>query len=201
MRVLLVLSAAATSSAFAPIAAPLHPRASCASRRRIDDIVAGRKGRPRVPQQYQQQQVPRNPEMPTDGMPLFYLYCRTSAKVMWYPVSVMKGDGQSKGLVNAWVNSPFGKGVFKNRLDEGMARSIFESERRLTDMAKKQYKSLKNQRILEWGYKVVQEELMAKEKAGEIEKVKIMPVSKDMVNDDSLIERGRKVLVKAANSL
>merc|ERR1712113_1351590 len=107
-----------------------------------------------------QQQQMREPES------MFYLYCRTKARVMWYPVSVMRGDGQSKGLINAWLNSPFGKGVFKGRLDAGMARSIFESERRLTEMAKKQYPSLKKSTQLEWGYKVIDRDVMSKEEAG-----------------------------------
>ena len=37
----------------------------------------------------------------------------------------MKGDGQSKGLINAWLSSPIAKGVFKERLDQGMARRCF----------------------------------------------------------------------------
>ena len=31
------------------------------------------------------------------GTPVFYLYCRTSPGKPWYPVSAMKGDGQSRG--------------------------------------------------------------------------------------------------------
>lgn len=139
-----------------------------------------------------QQQI-REPEAPSDGTPLFYLYCRTESKVMWLPVSSMRGDGQSKGLVNAWLNSPFAKGVFKNRLDEGMARSIFESERRLIQMAKTQYPYLKKGGRLEWGYKAMSTEIMAKEAAGELEKQKIVVVTKEMVND-SMIEQAKKAV-------
>lgn len=112
---------------------------------------------------------------------------------MWYPVSMMRGDGQSKGLINAWLNSPFGKGVFKGRLDAGMARSIFESERKLAEMAKKQYPSLKKALQLEWGYKVIDRDVMAKEDSGEIEKQSIIYVTKEMVQD-SLIEKAKKAV-------
>lgn len=55
-----------------------------------------------------------------------------------------------------------GKSVFKDRLDEGIARSIFESERRLTDMARQQYPAIKKIRQLEWGYKLVDRDVNEK---------------------------------------
>lgn len=139
-------------------------------------------------------QQARSPEPPPDGETNFYLYCRDESRVMWYPISMMKGDGQSNALVNAWLNTPFAKGVFKDRLDEGMARSIFESEKRLLSMAKQQYPPLKKEKKpLEWGYKVVSKELMAKEASGEIEKQKIICVSRDMVKD-SFLDQAKKAL-------
>ena len=41
-------------------------------------------------------------------------------------VSALKGDGKAKSLVNAWLDSPIMKGVFKDKVDENVARSIFE---------------------------------------------------------------------------
>lgn len=132
-----------------------------ASPSRCHAVTMGRKGRPKMPSPNAgmqgsfaagaQQQAP---SAPTDGVPVFYLYCRTGQGKPWYPVSAMKGDGQSKGLINAWLNSPLAKGVFKDRLDEGMARSIFDSERRLADMACEQYRQLKDSKArLQWGFK------------------------------------------------
>ena len=96
-------------------------------------------------------------------------------------------DGQSKGLINAWLGSPFAKGVFKDRLDEGMARSIFDSERRLAQMAVEQYTQLKDYKArLQWGFKIMDKDVMAKEAAGEIEEQKIVPVSKSMLKDSPL---------------
>jgi len=119
---------------------------------------------------------------PTDGSTVFYLYCRSEPGKPWYPVSAMKGDGQSKGLVNAWLGSPVAKQVFKNRLDEGMAASIFDSERRLAEMAVTQYTQLKSYKArLQWGFKILDKDVMAKEQAGEIEEQKIVPVYRDMV--------------------
>ena len=143
-------------------------------------------------QQIAQQQ--QKPELPSDGTPLFYLYCRNpKSKVMWYPVSMMRGDGQSKGLVGAWVNAPFGKNVFKDRLDEGMARSIFESERRLTDMARQQYPSLKKLRSLEWGYKVIDRDIMAKVESKEMDEPTTQVVTRSMF-EDSMIEKAKKAI-------
>merc|ERR1719247_163113 len=102
----------------------------------------------------------------------------------WYPVSAMKGDGQSKGLIQAWLNSPFAKGVFKDRLDEGMAKSIFDSERRLANMAVEQYAQLKDSKSrLQWGFKLLDKDVMAKEASGEIEKQKIVAVNKGMIKE------------------
>lgn len=149
----------------------------------------GRKGRPKMPagmgamgpQQGNQQQQ----QAPTDGSTVFYLYCRTSAGKPWYPVSAMRGDGQTKGLIKAWLGSPVGKSVFKDNLDKGMARSIFDSERRLASMAVEQYRQLKDyQARLQWGFKIMDADVLAKEASGDIEKQKIVPVSKAMVADD-----------------
>jgi len=152
--------------------------------RRSSDIVCGRKGRPDGPKggAYGAGAQQQAPTASPDGMPIFYLYCRSGVGKPWYPVSAMKGDGQSKGLINAWLGSPVAKGVFKNRLDSGMAQSIFESERRLASMAVEQYSHMKKiKNSLEWGYKVVDNDVMAKEASGEIEKQKIVPVSRDMI--------------------
>jgi hypothetical protein len=106
----------------------------------------------------------------------------------------MRGDGQSKGLINAWLNSPFGKGVFKDRLDEGMARSIFDSERRLAEMAVDQYTQLKDYKArLQWGFKILDRDLMAKEESGEIEKQKIVVVNKSMLKG-GLLDRAKEML-------
>ena len=109
-----------------------------------------------------------------------------------YPVSAMKGDGQSKGLIQAWLNSPFAKGVFKDRLDEGMARSIFDSERRLADMAVEQYRQLKDFKPrLQWGFKILDADVAAKEAAGDIEKQKIVVVNKSMIAKGGVLDRAK----------
>ena len=140
-----------------------------------------------------QQMQQRAPQASPDGTPVFYLYCRSGPGKPWYPVSAMKGDGQSKGLINAWLNSPFGKMAFKNRLDSGMARSIFDSERQLADAAVRTHPALKKmQNSLEWGYKVVDREIMAKEQAGEIEKQKVIHVTRSMIDDGFINQAGKK---------
>ena len=169
--------------------------ASCAPFSRTNGVFAGRKGRPSGQQlgmQGQQMGGPKGP--PEDGSSLFYLYCRAERKDLWYPVSVMKGDGSSQGLIGAWLNSPFAKQVFKDRLDEGMARSIFESERQLADMAVRTHPNLQKFKTrLGWGYKIVNQEIAAKEATGEMEKMKVVPVFKDMVKPGLLDDLRKKI--------
>ena len=144
-RLLLAAALLTGAAAFSPSGGLIAPSRSS----RCAAVSMGRKGRPRGPsgvgagQPSAMQQQMRTPTPPSDGTPMFYLYCRTAPGKPWYPVSAMKGDGQSKGLIGAWLNSPLGKGVFKDRLDEGVARSIFESERRLGNLAVEQYSILK----------------------------------------------------------
>ena len=91
------------------------------------------------------------------------------------------------------VMVPFGKMAFKNRLDSGMARSIFDSERQLADAAVRTHPALKKmQNSLEWGYKVVDREIMAKEQAGEIEKQKVIHVTRSMIDDGFINQAGKK---------
>jgi len=181
-----------TAQSFAP-----HPHAAAAATRsaalrRSGLIVAGRKGRPKMPQGGMQgayakgaQQAP--PEAPADGSSIFYLYARTGPGKPWYPVSAMKGDGQSKGLINAWLGSPWAKGFFKDRLDSGLAASIFDSERRLAEMAVSQYSLLRDYKSrLQWGFKILDKDVNAKEAAGEIEKQNIVPVNRGMIQKGPL---------------
>ncbi|KAL1519442.1 hypothetical protein AB1Y20_022964 [Prymnesium parvum] len=189
MRGLALLLLLAEASALHPAHALLRAGDRHASR--SGPIVCGRKGRPKMPgggtMAYGQQAQPQPQKASPDGMPLFYLYCRSGPGKPWYPVSMMKGDGQSKGLINAWLGAPVAKGVFKNRLDSGMARSIFESERRLAALAVEQYSHMKKLKSnLQWGYKIVDNDVMAKEASGEIEKQKIIPVTRDMVSSGVL---------------
>jgi len=196
-RLLLSLSISATLlssvTGLVPTAATPHAAAAAARCSRAGPVVLGRKGRPKMPQgmggaQQMQQGAPSGP--PPDGQSVFYLYCRTGPGKPWYPVSAMKGDGQSKGLIQAWLNAPVGKTAFKDRLDEGMARSIYDSERRLASMATEQYRQLKDyQSRLQWGFKIQDADVMAKEASGAIEKQKIVPVSKAMVEKGSVVDQ------------
>ena len=130
------------------------------------------------------------PQAPVDGTSIFYLYCRSGPGKPWYPVSAMKGDGQSKGLISAWLNAPVGKGVFKDQLDNGMAASIYDSERRLASMAVEQYRQLKDyQSRLQWGFKIMDQDVMAAEQAGKIDKQKIVVVNKDMVQNQGVLQK------------
>ena len=97
----------------------------------------------------------------------------------------MRADAQSKGLIQAWLNAPVGKTVFKDRLDEGMARSIFDSERRLAEMACEQYTQLRDYKArLQYGFKILDQDVERKVQSGDIEKQKIIAVNKGMLTND-----------------
>lgn len=169
-------------------------------------VTMGRKGRPQYSAgmtgggQQMQQQAPAGP--PADGSSIFYLYARTGPGKPWYPVSAMKGDGQSKGLINAWLNSPFAKGLFKNRLDEGMARSIYDSERRLAEMAVQQHKTLRDSKArLQWGFKILDKDVAAKEAAGDIEKQKVVLVNKEMTKNVGILNQAKDAISGFASQI
>ena len=106
----------------------------------------------------------------------------------------MNGDAQANGLIGAWLNAPLAKDVFKTRLDEGMAKSIFESERQLGEMAIRAHPSLtKYKNRLGWGYKMVSKDIAKKEASGAIEKQKVTQVFKDMVKE-GWIDQAKKAL-------
>ena len=207
MRLLLLLAILSNAAAWQLQHAVGRAAAPAASRGALPNVVCGRKGRPAgapsgaMPGQYSGMQQQAPPEPPPDGTPVFYLYCRTGPGKPWYPVSAMKGDGQSKGLINAWLNSPVAKGVFKDRLDEGMARSIFDSERRLAEMATEQYRQLNEYKArLQWGFKILDKDLVAKEARGEIEKQKIIPVNKGMLKE-GILDQAKSAASKAVEGI
>ena len=88
------------AAGFLPARAPgaRVPRADRAARLSAGAIVMGRKGRPKMPSAGgmpgiggPQAGMQQTPQAPTDGVPVFYLYCRSGPGKPWYPVSAMKG--------------------------------------------------------------------------------------------------------------
>jgi len=56
-------------------------------------------------------------------------------------------------------------------------------------MAGEQYSHVKTMKgRLEWGFKIIYNELSMKEAAGEIEKQKIVPVSRDMIKEGNPLQ-------------
>ena len=66
-------------------------------------------------------------------------------------------------------------------------------------MACEQYRQLKDFKArLQWGFKILDADVMAKEASGEIEKQKIIPVSKSMLTQGGLLDRAKDALAKVA---
>ena len=145
LRLLLALASVVGTTSLQLTTSVLRPAQHLS---RSSDIVCGRKGRPKMPGggpqgAYANSVTQQAPKASPDGMPIFYLYCRSGAGKpcaavkcelatstclhpaverssstpadahppprSWYPVSAMKGDGQSKGLINAWLGAPIAK--------------------------------------------------------------------------------------------
>ena len=210
LRSTLCLGALAVASGFLPATHTIGSRAvaPASSLRAAEPVVMGRKGRPAMPSTGQQgmgmqgQQQGGMPSAPVDGTSVFYLYCRSGPGKPWYPVSAMKGDGQTKGLIGAWLNSPVGKGVFKDQLDAGLANSIYDSERRLASMAVEQYRQLRDyQTRLQWGFKILDADVMAAEASGKIDKQKIVAVNKSMLEGQGLAQKAGAAASKLGDTI
>lgn len=192
------------AAGFSPSAAGVHSLAADAMQHpsRATQVHMGRKGGPSRNQGYmqQQQQVSRQPP-PSDGTPIFYLYVRSGEGRPWYPVSQFNGDATAKALVYGWTGAWVGKGLFKEQLDKSMANSVFQSQRRLTDMACGIYKQLsKNKGQMQFGYKPESTEIKKKVAAGKFEEPGVILVTRDMIKQgwfqgpkDAMDKLGRSV--------
>ena len=119
----------------------------------------------------------------SDGFPVFTVYVRSKTAKVWYPGGSLKGDGRSKSLVESWRdNTLMLKDQYKNSLDGGMAKSIFDDKQKFTSSLVRMYPQLKkSQNDLEFGYTVklpgLQEQM---EKEGRKDELKITLLKEDM---------------------
>mmetsp|Transcript_11499 Transcript_11499/g.42932 ORF Transcript_11499/g.42932 Transcript_11499/m.42932 type:complete len:210 (-) Transcript_11499:140-769(-) len=128
-------------------------------------VVVAKKGKPNVPVQFrgaakQREQMrdfmdqQEQAQQGDDGVPTFNLFVRSKKAGIWYPCGALKGDARSTALVNAWQGK-FLRGLYKSQLDRGVARSVFEDEKRLIGTVMRSYPQLKASKTsLEFGYKV-----------------------------------------------
>lgn len=107
---------------------------------------------------YHQPKQPPRPEqfkIPEDGTPVFSVFVRSPRAQIWYPLGAVTGDARSKTLVNA-LKSGWGKVLYQNTLDKGIAQTIFGKDGgRYVQAALRQYPQLKrSEKSLEFGYRV-----------------------------------------------
>lgn len=130
-------------------------------------------------------------DLPEDGTPVFMIYVRTQEGKPWYPVNALRGDSQTKQILQGWLTSPLGKGTFKDRLDEGIARSVFGSEKDIKKMAVQMLPMLKKVQKLEWGYKPQSTLINEKIKEGEIKEPEIMLLDKEWTKGRGVLDQAR----------
>jgi len=59
-----------------------------------------------------------------DGVPTFKVFTRPKAGGLWIPCGDLMGDERATALCNAWM-SGFMQDMYKNQLDQGIAKSLF----------------------------------------------------------------------------
>lgn len=117
-------------------------------------VMRSGKARFQRPQQPLGQNRPGMPELPEDGTPVFALFVRSTTAKIWYPIGALRGDDRAKGLVRA-TQTQWGKRMYTNALDKGVARTVFMDGGKLLQSVFRQYPQLKKNRdVLEYGYKV-----------------------------------------------
>jgi len=110
------------------------------------------------------------------GVPIFKVFVRPRVGGLWIPCGDLAGDNRALALVNAWM-SGFLTDMYRNQIDQGIARSIFSQEDTFVQGLIANYKPFKNytKDQLQFGYKVEFEGL--EEKVGE---QKVRPLEKGM---------------------
>ena len=107
-----------------------------------------------------------------EGVPIFKLFVRPKAGGLWIPCGDLAGDKRATALVNAWM-SGFMSDMYRDQLDQGIARSLFSQEETFVSGLIENYKPFKKftKDQLQFGYKVDFEGL--EEKMGE-QKVRVI---------------------------
>lgn len=100
------------------------------------------------------------------GVPVFKVFVRPKVGGLWIPCGDLAGDQRATALVNAWT-AGFMSGMYKEQLDQGIAKSIFSQESTFINGLIENYKPFKRFKPadLEFGYKIDFEGL--EEKMGE----------------------------------
>lgn len=100
---------------------------------------------------------PRQPELPSDGTPVFNVMVRSPVARMWYPLGTLRGDTRARILVTA-MRTGWGRRLYGGTLSKGVARIVFsEQGTRMLDGAIRRYPALRkfDSSELEFGYKAV----------------------------------------------
>ena len=93
--------------------------------------------------------------MGADGLPVFNLYVRGSAKNMWYPCGSFKGDDKSAALCQSYASDGLLADISKNQLDAGVGSSLARDVTRLEETIVRGYPQLRKEKgKLEYGYKL-----------------------------------------------
>lgn len=121
------------------------------------------------------------------GVPVFKIFVRQKTGGLWIPCGDLAGDQKATALVNAYT-SGFLNDLYKNQLDQGVARSVFGQSDTFVKNIIENFKPFKKcgPDDLQFGYKIEYDSLT--EKMGE-QKVTILDKSMEKGWFDGLKEK------------
>lgn len=93
--------------------------------------------------------------------PQFALYVRSKQVPQWYPLSVVSGGSAAKALIKAEDNN-FSKNMASDALTKNIGNVIYKDERQIKETVYRSFPMLKNAKVLQYGYKLLDPENMRK---------------------------------------
>ncbi|KAL3819326.1 hypothetical protein ACJIZ3_005231 [Penstemon smallii] len=113
----------------------------------------GKKGM--MAKQYQRSPPPPLPKLEDDGNPKFVIFIRMANVYLWYPLNIVTGGTTAKIMVAAKDNF-LGKYIYKDTLARNLAAVVYNDEKEIQKMAKKQFRVLRSATEFKYGYKLVE---------------------------------------------
>ncbi|KAK4485719.1 hypothetical protein RD792_008365 [Penstemon davidsonii] len=112
----------------------------------------GKKGM--MAKQYQRSPPPPLPKLEDDGNPKFVIFIRMANVYLWSTLNIVTGGTTAKIMVAAKDNF-LGKYIYKDTLARNLAAVVYNDEKEIQNMAKKQFRVLRSATEFKYGYKLV----------------------------------------------
>lgn len=132
----------------------------------------------------------------SEGVPVFKVFVRPKVGGLWVPCGDLAGDQRATAVVNAWL-SGFMTDMYKDQLDNGIAKSLFSQEDTFVKGLIENFKPFKKMKPedLEFGYKV--------DFPGVVEKMgdKTMVLTREMAESKGVLDSVKGAVLGAFGGL